>query len=104
MISYISRGKKSSDCENSVIKRDSTAQDIVTEMIKTSQDNLLDAELRKVGKEGLISTFPPCIWLLRGFSRALYPYSLFRGLGIVVFSNQDFSAKGVVKGVCVGLG
>ena len=47
------------------------------------------------------STFRLCIWLLRGFCLELYPYCLFRGHGIVFFSNQDFSANGVVKGVCV---
>ena len=47
------------------------------------------------------STFPPCIWLLRGFCLELYPYCLIRGHGIAFFSNQDFSAKGVVKGLCV---
>ena len=31
------------------------------------------------------STFPPCIWLLRGFCLELYPYCLFRGHGIVFF-------------------
>ena len=39
----------------------------------------------------------------RGFCLELYPYGLFRGHGIVVFSNQDFSVKGVVKGMCVWL-
>ena len=43
----------------------------------------------------LNSTFPPCIWLLRGFCLELYPYCLFPGHGIVFFSNQDFSTKGV---------
>ena len=31
------------------------------------------------------STFPPCIWLLRGFCLELYPYCLFRGHGIIFF-------------------
>ena len=31
------------------------------------------------------STFPSCIWLLRGFCLELYPYCLFRGHGIVFF-------------------
>ena len=31
------------------------------------------------------STFPPCIWLLKGFCQELYPYCLFRGHGIVFF-------------------
>ena len=50
------------------------------------------------------STFPPCIWLLRGFCLELYPYCLFRGHGIVFFVlTKTFQPREWSRAcVCVG--
>ena len=48
------------------------------------------------------STFPSCIWLLRGSCLELYSYCLFRGHGIVFFFLPRLFSQGSGQGcVCV---